>query len=214
MPSEPDEIQRDVLPIPDQPYEGLITYDAKDPDTSFPPIEPLRPPAGAPNVLVVLLDDVGFGRLQRLRRALRDPDRRAARRRRAEVQPLPHHRALLADPRRRCSPAATTTRSGWAGSPRSPPRPRLQLDPPEHRGAAGRDAEAERLLDRAVRQVPRGAGLGDEPDGPVRRTGPRAAAASSTSTASSAARRTSTPRRSTRGRRRSSPTARRRRATT
>ena len=26
----------------------------------FPPIEPLLPPAGAPNVLVVLLDDVGF----------------------------------------------------------------------------------------------------------------------------------------------------------
>jgi arylsulfatase A-like enzyme len=57
----PDEVQRDVLPIPDRPYEGLITYDAKDPETSFPPIEPLRPPAGAPNVLVVLLDDVGFG---------------------------------------------------------------------------------------------------------------------------------------------------------
>jgi arylsulfatase A-like enzyme len=58
--SEADEIKRDVLPIPDQPYEGLITYDAKDPDTAFPPIEPLRPPAEAPNVLVVLLDDVGF----------------------------------------------------------------------------------------------------------------------------------------------------------
>jgi arylsulfatase A-like enzyme len=54
-------MQRDVLPIPDRPHEGLITYDAKDPATSFPPIEPLRPPAGAPNVLVVLLDDVGFG---------------------------------------------------------------------------------------------------------------------------------------------------------
>jgi arylsulfatase A-like enzyme len=52
--------KRDVLPIPDQAYEGLITYDAKDPDTAFPPIEPLRPPAEAPNVLVVLLDDVGF----------------------------------------------------------------------------------------------------------------------------------------------------------
>ncbi|HZM77031.1 MAG TPA: arylsulfatase, partial [Candidatus Limnocylindrales bacterium] len=36
-------------------------YDAKDPDTSFPPIKPLRPPEGAPNVLVLLLDDVGFG---------------------------------------------------------------------------------------------------------------------------------------------------------
>jgi arylsulfatase A-like enzyme len=57
----PDDIQRAVLPIPDRPHAGLVTYDAKDPATKFPPIEPLRPPAGAPNVLVVLLDDVGFG---------------------------------------------------------------------------------------------------------------------------------------------------------
>ena len=34
--------------------------DAKDPEAKFPPIEPLQPPAGAPNVLVILLDDVGF----------------------------------------------------------------------------------------------------------------------------------------------------------
>jgi arylsulfatase A-like enzyme len=40
---------------------GLITYDAKDPDTKFPPIEQLRPPKGAPNVLIVLIDDAGFG---------------------------------------------------------------------------------------------------------------------------------------------------------
>jgi arylsulfatase A-like enzyme len=52
---------RTALPIPDRPYTGLITYDAKGPDTAFPPIEPLRPPAGAPNVLILLLDDVGFG---------------------------------------------------------------------------------------------------------------------------------------------------------
>ena len=58
--AERDEIQRQVLPIPDVPYAGLVTYDAKDPSTSFPPIEPLRPPTGAPNVLVVLIDDVGF----------------------------------------------------------------------------------------------------------------------------------------------------------
>jgi arylsulfatase A-like enzyme len=51
---------RETLPIPHRPNMGLITYDAKDPDTSFPPIEQLRPPEGAPNVLVVLLDDVGF----------------------------------------------------------------------------------------------------------------------------------------------------------
>jgi arylsulfatase A-like enzyme len=56
-----DNIQRTVLPIPDRPRTGLITYDAKDPDTKFPPITQLRPPKGAPNVLIVLLDDAGFG---------------------------------------------------------------------------------------------------------------------------------------------------------
>ena len=56
-----DKIQRTVLPIPDQPHVGLTTYDAKDPDTKYPPIRELRPPKGAPNVLVILIDDVGFG---------------------------------------------------------------------------------------------------------------------------------------------------------
>jgi arylsulfatase A-like enzyme len=51
---------RSVLPIHDAQYVGVTTYDAKDPDTRFPPIEPLRPPAGAPNVLLVLIDDAGF----------------------------------------------------------------------------------------------------------------------------------------------------------
>ncbi len=52
---------RTILPIPDAQHVGLTTYDAKDPDTSFPPLEPLRAPKAAPNVLIVLLDDVGFG---------------------------------------------------------------------------------------------------------------------------------------------------------
>ncbi|GAA1789995.1 arylsulfatase AtsD [Agromyces lapidis] len=50
-----------MLPIPDRPAPGLTTYDAKDPETSYPPIEPLMPPDGAPNVLIVLIDDTGFG---------------------------------------------------------------------------------------------------------------------------------------------------------
>src|SRR6476620_8937131 len=57
----PDRHARTMLPIPDRTAPGLTTYDAKDPDTAFPPLEPLLPPAGAPNVLIVLLDDVGFG---------------------------------------------------------------------------------------------------------------------------------------------------------
>jgi arylsulfatase A-like enzyme len=59
MPEKPQ--HREVLPIPDITPVGLTTYDAKDPETAFPPIEELRPPEGAPNVLIVLIDDVGFG---------------------------------------------------------------------------------------------------------------------------------------------------------
>ncbi|MGO9157823.1 arylsulfatase [Mycobacterium sp.] len=52
---------RETLPIPDSQRVGLTTYDAKDPNTRYPPITMLRPPAGAPNVLIVMIDDVGFG---------------------------------------------------------------------------------------------------------------------------------------------------------
>jgi len=56
-----DRLDRTHLPIPDPQWVGLTTYDAKDPDTKFPPITPVRPPDGAPNVLVILIDDAGFG---------------------------------------------------------------------------------------------------------------------------------------------------------
>lgn len=52
---------RSHLPMPNTVRQSLVTYDAKSADTEFPPIEQLRPPKGAPNVLIVLIDDVGFG---------------------------------------------------------------------------------------------------------------------------------------------------------
>ena len=61
MANQPDKHLRAMLPIPDLSKPGLTTYDAKDPETKYPPIEPLRPPEGAPNVLIILIDDVGFG---------------------------------------------------------------------------------------------------------------------------------------------------------
>jgi arylsulfatase len=36
-------------------------YDARNPDSVYEPIAPLRPPKGAPNCLLILLDDAGFG---------------------------------------------------------------------------------------------------------------------------------------------------------
>src|SRR5690242_13357450 len=56
-----DALLREVLPIPDSASPTTTAYDAKDPDAKFPAITPLRPPTGAPNVLIILLDDVGFG---------------------------------------------------------------------------------------------------------------------------------------------------------
>lgn len=61
MPDPNETLQRTMLPNPDIPPPGLTTYDAKDPDTKYPPIVPLRPPKGAPNVLLILIDDAGFG---------------------------------------------------------------------------------------------------------------------------------------------------------
>ena len=60
-PMSVDRHARTMLPIPDRPAPGLTTYDAKDPDTAFPPIEPLLPPRGRRTCWSILVDDVGFG---------------------------------------------------------------------------------------------------------------------------------------------------------
>ena len=207
--------ERDVLPISDRPYEGPMYEDAKDPDTTFPPIEPLRPPAGAPNVLVVLLDDVGFGCVERVRRPVRDADRGAARGERAEV--------TTASTRPRCArrrgQALLTGRNHHSVGHGRHHRDRdvgagLQLGAAEHVRAAGRDAEAERLLRPRSSASATRCRCGRRARWARSTRGRPAAAASSTSTASSAARRTSATRRSTRARRRSSRRRRRRRATT
>jgi arylsulfatase len=59
--SEEAKKHRSHLPMPNTEKPKFIAYDAKDPDSKFPPIEQLRPPKGAPNVLIVLIDDAGFG---------------------------------------------------------------------------------------------------------------------------------------------------------
>ncbi|WP_224373044.1 arylsulfatase [Hyalangium versicolor] len=61
MPLDRDLPKREILPIPDRPYVGPTKYNAVDPQPEFPPLLPIRPPEGAPNVIVILIDDVGFG---------------------------------------------------------------------------------------------------------------------------------------------------------
>lgn len=70
MPDPNSTARREILPIPDIAPVGLTTYDAKDPDTKYPPIVPLRPPKGAPNVLLLLIDDKPIPGAQRHRSTL------------------------------------------------------------------------------------------------------------------------------------------------
>jgi arylsulfatase A-like enzyme len=59
MAQNPDVTGREILPIPDIPSKGKMALDARN--AEFPAIKPLRPPKGAPNVVIVLIDDMGFG---------------------------------------------------------------------------------------------------------------------------------------------------------
>ncbi len=59
--SKQDKKPRTHLPMRNTAPALFVSYDAKDPDTVTTPIEQLRPPEGAPNVLIVLIDDCGFG---------------------------------------------------------------------------------------------------------------------------------------------------------
>jgi len=58
---EGDGLARTSLPLPNTVRADVVMYDAKNPDSKNPPIPQLRPPEGAPNVLIVLIDDAGFG---------------------------------------------------------------------------------------------------------------------------------------------------------
>jgi arylsulfatase len=59
--STPDRRPRSHLPMRNTVPASFVTFDAKDPDMVTTPIIQLRPPQGAPNVLLVLIDDCGFG---------------------------------------------------------------------------------------------------------------------------------------------------------
>src|SRR5262249_61673405 len=52
-------IAQEVLPPPPAPFTGQIGLSYKDSKPDFP--QPLHAPKGAPNILLVLLDDVGYG---------------------------------------------------------------------------------------------------------------------------------------------------------
>jgi arylsulfatase A-like enzyme len=54
-----DTVDRTVLPVPATPFKGTVAISSKDSKPAWP--DKVTPPAGAPNVVLILMDDVGFG---------------------------------------------------------------------------------------------------------------------------------------------------------
>ena len=115
-----DSLQRETLPIPDASYVGLTTYDAKDPNSKFPPIEALRPPEGAPNILIVLIDDAGFGASSAFGGPCRTPVAEKLASTGLKFNRF-HTTALCSPTRQALLTGRTITRSTWAALPRLPP---------------------------------------------------------------------------------------------
>jgi hypothetical protein len=60
-PVSPDQPDRRVLPPPDPSFRGRIEVALEDSTGEFP--EPLEAPQGAPNMLLVMGDDIGYGHM-------------------------------------------------------------------------------------------------------------------------------------------------------
>jgi arylsulfatase A-like enzyme len=54
-------VDRSILPLPESKFKGVVAKTYQDSTPDWPAVP--KPPAGAPNVLVILLDDVGFGQV-------------------------------------------------------------------------------------------------------------------------------------------------------
>jgi hypothetical protein len=94
---QPPHVDRSVLPIPPAPFKGTIGLRANESTPSFP--HAVTAPEGAPNVVLILMDNVGFGAASTFGGPINTPDSPETDRRRAALQPIPHHRTVQPDPR-------------------------------------------------------------------------------------------------------------------
>jgi arylsulfatase len=109
-----DEIDRTKLPLPESKFKGVIgeTYQSSKEDWPAVP----KPPEGAPNVVVILLDDVGFGQVSTFGGPVPTPelDKLAAQ----GLRYNRFHTTAICGPSRAClSPVAIITIAALAFSP-------------------------------------------------------------------------------------------------
>ena len=98
---------RTVLPIPEPQYPHSTVLDARN--AKPPPRFEVKAPAGAPNVLIVLIDDMGFGQSSAFGGPDPHADGGAAGQRAGCATTSSTPRRSARRPARPCSPAATIT---------------------------------------------------------------------------------------------------------
>ena len=116
-----------------KPFGGRINIDVRESEADWSPFEPPKAPDGAPNVLYIVLDDVGFSAMSCYGGPIETPNiDRIARAGRA-LHAVAHDRAVLADPL----------------VPADRPQPHAQQHGLHHRGG---DRVSERERDGASRE--------------------------------------------------------------
>ena len=162
-----DSLDRTVLPIPEPTAPPITELDVRN--AKAPPRFEVKAPAKAPNVLIVLIDDMGFGQSSAFGGPIHMPTAGAPGQERAPLQPVPHHGALLADPRRPAlRPQPSRVQHGLDHGDRHR-LPRPDRAAAQQRGAAGRDAAAQRLRTAAFGKSHETAAWEVSPSGPTDR---------------------------------------------
>ena len=90
------ELDRTTLPLAGPEFSGTANHTLRGSEPDWNLIRHPEPPQGAPNVLLVLIDDAGFGNPSTFGGPIQTPNYT----RMAEaglLQPLPRHRAVLPD---------------------------------------------------------------------------------------------------------------------
>jgi hypothetical protein len=87
---------QDVLPRPEQPFKGHIGRTVEESTKDFP--QEVKAPKGAPNVLLILTDDVGFGASSTFGGPVPTPTMDRLAKRGSPLHGIPYHGAVLPHP--------------------------------------------------------------------------------------------------------------------
>ena len=146
-----------------KPFKGTINIDIRDSVPDWEPFEPPKAPDGAPSVVYIVLDDVGFSAMSCYGGPIDDAEHRPDRGGRRPLHPVAYDGAVLADPFLpvdRAQPHAQLDGLHHRGRVRLPERERDDPAGERHASRDPRRAGLEHLHGGQVAPVPDG---GDEP---------------------------------------------------